>query len=145
MAFAIDKGDYYDIHPVHKAEIGYRLAREAMRLSFGEKGITASPYYKSMKIEGDKIRLTFVNADNGFTFNGDKINGFAIGDANGNWAVADVKIINGNELLVSAAAIKNPTRVRYAFCAYPGDLNLYNKEGFPMAPFRTDLPAYLKK
>ena len=145
MAVAIDKGDYYDIHPVHKAEIGYRLAREAMRLSFGEKGITASPYYKSMKIEGDKIRLTFVNADNGFTFNGDKINGFAIGDDQGNWAVADVKIINGKELLVSAEAIKNPTRVRYAFCAYPGDLNLYNKEGFPMAPFRTDLPTYLEK
>ncbi len=145
MAVSIDKGDQYDIHPACKQEVAERLAMEAMRLSFGKKEITASPYYQSMKIEGDKIRLTFTNADNGFVFAGDKINGFAIGDDDDNWQVADVEITNDNELLISAQSIKNPTRVRYAFCAYPGDLNLYNREGFPMCPFRTDKPDYLLK
>ena len=145
MAVSIDRGDQYDIHPVHKKDIGERLADEAMKISFGKKGITASPYFKEMKIEGDKIRLIFDNADNGFTFKGDKINGFAIGDKSGNWQVADVVIENGNELVVSAKNMKNPIRVRYAFCAYPGDLNLYNREGYPVAPFRTDMPDYLLK
>jgi sialate O-acetylesterase len=138
MAVSIDKGDQYDIHPMDKEPLGYRLAQEEMRISFGKKGITASPYYKEMKIDGNKIKLFFDNADNGFAFAGDKINGFAIGDDQNNWAIANVEIINGNELLVSSSEIQNPTRVRYAFCAYPGDLNLYNVEGFPMCPFRTD-------
>jgi sialate O-acetylesterase len=145
MAVSIDRGDQYDIHPMHKKDIGERLADEAMKLSFGKKGITASPYFKEMKIEGDKIRLIFDNADNGFIFNGDKINGFAICDKSGNWQVADVVIENENELVVSAKNMKNPVIVRYAFCAYPGDLNLYNREGYPVAPFRTDMPDYLLK
>jgi sialate O-acetylesterase len=145
MAVSIDKGDQYDIHPAYKSEIGYRLAQEAMRLSFGKRGITQSPYFKEMKIYDDAIRLTFVHADNGFKFDGARINGFAIGDDQGNWGVADVKIINGNELVVSSPLIKKPTRVRYAFCSFPGDLNLYNKEGFPLAPFRTDIPNYIKQ
>ncbi|MBQ9788771.1 MAG: hypothetical protein IJW31_04140 [Lentisphaeria bacterium] len=145
MAVSMDRGDQYDIHPANKAEIGERLAMEAMRLSFGAKGITASPYYKSMKIEGDKIRLSFINADNGFTFDGNKINGFAIGDDAGNWQVAEVKIVNGNDLIVSSPLIKKPTKVRYAFCAFADNLNLYNKEGFPVCPFRTDKPDYLLK
>ena len=145
MAVSYDRGDQYDIHPAHKKDVGERLAAEAKKLSFGEKGITASPYYKAMKIEGDKIRLTFDNVDNGFKFEGDKINGFAIGDDEGNWAVADVAIENNNELVVSAKAIKKPVKVRYAFCAFADGLNLYNKEGYPMCPFRTDVPDYLLK
>ena len=138
MAVSIDRGDYYDIHPAHKEEVGYRLACEEMRISFGKKGISASPYYKEMKVEGDKIKLFFDNADNGFKFDGDKINGFAIGDDEDNWAVAEVEISEDNSLVASSPSIKNPSRVRYAFCAYPGDLNLYNQEGFPVCPFRTD-------
>lgn len=138
MAVSIDKGDQYDIHPALKEPIGYRLAQEAMRISFGEKGITGSPYFKEMKVEGDKIRLSFTNADNGFTFDRDKINGFAIGDDSDNWQVAEVEITADNEIIVTSPLIKEPTKVRYAFCAYPGDLNLYNKEGFPVCPFRTD-------
>ena len=138
MAVAIDKGDQYDIHPAEKEPIGYRLAQEELRISFGKKGITASPYYKAMQVEGDTIRLTFDNADNGFKFEGDKINGFAIGDDEGNWAVAEVEISENNSLIAFSPLIKNPSRVRYAFCAFADNLNLYNKEGFPMCPFRTD-------
>ena len=145
MAVAIDKGDQYDVHPTRKEPIGFRLAQEALRISFGKKGITASPYFKEMKIEGNKIRLIFDNADNGFIFKGEKINGFAIADKNGNCCVAEAEIVNGNEIIVSSPFISAPCDVYYAFCSYPGDLNLYNKEGFPMAPFRTKVPDYIKE
>ena len=144
MAVSIDTGDQHDIHPARKEPAGYRLAQEALRLSFGKKGVTSSPRFQKMKIENNCIRLSFVNAGSGLVCSGSKINGFAIAGKDGICHAADAKIVNTNEIVVSSANVAEPSKVFYAFCGYPGELNLYNREGFPMTPFRTEVPDYLR-
>jgi len=40
--------------------------------------------------------------------------------------------------VVSSAKVPDPVAVRYAWADNPLGCNLYNREGFPASPFRTD-------
>ncbi len=144
MAVAIDIGDHSDIHPTKKFEVGYRLAKEAERICYGSKEITAGPLYEKMAVEGGKIRLSFANVGGGLVAKDGEPQAFAIAGADGKfvWAKA---AIEGENVVVWSDAVKEPTMVRYAWSMFPGNANLYNKEGFPASPFRTDQPAYLLK
>ena len=144
MAVAIDIGDHSDIHPADKQTLGYRAAREAERLAYNWKGVTAGPMYESMKIEGDKIRLGFTNVGKGLYVKGKELNSFAIAGKDGKFVWANARV-EGNSVLVWADSVKNPVAVRYAWANYPGNPNLYNLDGFPACPFRTDTPDYLLK
>ena len=144
MAVTIDIGDHSDIHPANKQDVGYRMAQEAKRLVYGYKGITAGPLYKSMKIEGDKIRIEFTNIGKGLKVKGDKLNCFAIAGKDGKFVWANAKL-DGNSVVVWSDKVKDPVKVRYAWAGYPVNPNLYNQEGFPACPFRTDTPDYLLK
>lgn len=144
MAVSIDIGDHSDIHPADKQTLGYRVAREAERLVYGRKGVTAGPMYESMKIEGDKIRLGFTNVGQGLYVKGKKLNCFAIAGKDGKFVWANARV-EGNSVLVWADSVKHPVAVRYAWASYPGEPNLYNLDGFPACPFRTDMPGYLLK
>lgn len=144
MGVAIDIGDHSDIHPQNKQEIAYRLAQEAKRLAYGYKGVTSGPMFKSMKIEGNKIRIEFSGIGSGLMQKGEKLNCFAIAAQKGKFVWANAKI-DGNSVIVWSDAIKEPAKVRYAWAGYPFNPNLYNKEGFPAVPFRTDKPDYLLK
>ena len=144
MGVAIDIGDHSDIHPANKQDLACRMAQEAKRLVYGYKGVTAGPLYKSMKIEGDKIRIEFTNLGKGLKVKGDKLNCFAIAGKDGKFVWADAKL-DGNSVVVWSDKVKEPAKVRYAWAGYPINPNLYNQEGFPASPFRTDAPAYLLK
>lgn len=144
MGVAIDIGDHSDIHPANKQDLAYRMAQEAKRLVYGYKGVTSGPMYKSMKIEGNKIRISFSSIGKGLMQKGDKLNCFAIAAKDGKFVWANAKI-DGDTVLVWADSVKEPAKVRYAWAGYPIDPNLYNKEGFPAVPFRTDQPDYLLK
>lgn len=144
MAVSIDIGDHSDIHPADKQTLGYRVAREAERLAYDRKGVTAGPMYESMKIEGDKIRLGFTNVGQGLYVKGKKLNCFAIAGKDGKFVWANARV-EGNSVLVWADSVKHPVAVRYAWAGYPGEPNLYNLDGFPACPFRTDMPDYLLK
>ena len=120
------------------------MAQEAKRLVYGYKGITAGPMFKSMKIEGDKIRISYTNVGKGLKVKGDKLNCFAIAGADGKYVWANAKV-EGDTVVVWADAVKQPKSVRYAWAGFPFDPNLYNQEGFPACPFRTDAPDYLLK
>jgi sialate O-acetylesterase len=137
MAVTIDVGDADDIHPGNKQDVGNRLALAARHIAYGENLAYSGPLYKSMTIEGNRIRLFFDHAGEGLmSKGGDKLQGFAIAgdDRKFVWAEA---VIDGKTILVSGPTVANPVAVRYAWAINP-ICNLYNRAGLPASPFRTD-------
>jgi sialate O-acetylesterase len=139
MAVAIDLGEWNDIHPDRKKDVGDRLALIAEKLVYGDKNVVYSgPVYKSYSIEGNKIILQFDNTGSGIiSIDGEQLNQFAIAgeDKKFVWAQA---IISGDSVIVWNDEIKHPMYVRYAWADNPDGANLYNREGLPASPFRTD-------
>ncbi|HEX8889206.1 MAG TPA: sialate O-acetylesterase [Pyrinomonadaceae bacterium] len=137
LAVTIDIGDAKDIHPKDKQDVGNRLALEALRVAYDKKIESSGPIYRSMKVEGDTIRISFDHTDGGLmTKDGDKLVGFAIAGEDRHFVWADA-VIKGKDVVVSSPEVKKPVAVRYAWADNPAS-NLYNKEGLPASPFRTD-------
>ncbi len=102
-----------------------------------KKLVYSGPMYKSMKIEDDKVILYFDHVGGGLVAAGDEpLKGFAIAGADRKFVWADAKI-NGDNIVVSSGAVSAPVAVRYAWADNPV-CNLYNEEGLPASPFRTD-------
>jgi len=138
MAIAIDLGEWNDIHPDNKKDVGERLALAAMKIAYGENLIYSGPIYQSFSIEGNKITITFNNAGSGLVANdGEELSEFAIAGADKKFVWARAKI-EGDKVVVWNDAITGPLFVRYAWADNPVNPNLYNKEGLPASPFRTD-------
>ena len=136
IAMAIDIGDAADIHPRNKRDVGHRLARCALAITYGKKIEWSGPWYTSMKITPLGIRLTFDHAQNGLTAKGDKLTGFAIAGEDRKFVWADA-VIDGTTVLVSSPAVAKPAAVRYGWDANPV-CNLFNNDNLPAVPFRTD-------
>jgi sialate O-acetylesterase len=139
MAVAIDLGEWNDIHPDRKKEVGERLALAALKVAYKEKDVVYSgPIYRSSEIEGDKIILTFNNIGSGLITNdGEELNRFEMAGADKKFVWATGKI-EGDKVVVRSDSISNPVYVRYAWADNPDGANLYNKDGLPASPFRTD-------
>ncbi len=139
MAVAIDLGEWNDIHPDRKKEVGDRLALAAEKIAYGEKDIVyAGPLYQSAKVEGNKIIVSFTNTGSGLITNdGEELARFAIAGADKKFVWTKARI-EGNTVIVSGDDIQNPMYVRYAWSDNPDGANLFNKEGLPASPFRTD-------
>lgn len=154
VAVAYDLGEPYEIHPKEKYHVGERLAKWALRNEYGQKDLVCSgPLYKSMKIEGGAVRVSFDWTGSGlmvgkkeYTDNldpveappGTPLSGFAIAGADREWHVAEARI-EGDTVVVSSAEVPAPVAVRYAYHGAPLEpCNLYNKEALPASPFRTD-------
>jgi Domain of unknown function (DUF303). len=136
MAVTIDLGEWNDIHPLNKKDVGTRLALQAMRLAYNDDKVVASgPLYQSMKIKGDSMVITFTNTGSGLLAAGDKpLQHFSIAGKDGKFVRADA-MIRGKEVIVWNKNITQPLAVRYAWANNPEGANLYNKEGLPAAPF----------
>jgi len=139
-----------DIHPKDKYDVGTRLARWALAHDYGVKDLEVSgPLYKSQTIDGGKIRLAFDHLGAGLMVGkkegrtpaiedkDGKLKRFAIAGADKKWVWADAVIENG-AVVVSSAEVKEPVAVRYAYSMNPFGANLYNRDGLPASPFRTD-------
>ncbi len=139
MAVAIDLGEWNDIHPLNKEDVGKRLVLAAQKVAYGdEKAVYSGPIYQSMKVEGNKITLTFTNTGGGLTAKGDgELKYFAVAGTDKKFVWAKAKI-DGNKVVVWNDQVPNPVAVRYAWADNPEGANLYNKEGLPASPFRTD-------
>ncbi|RKX41288.1 MAG: hypothetical protein DRP64_11520 [Verrucomicrobia bacterium] len=136
MAVTIDIGEENNIHPANKYDVGKRLSLWALAKDYGKNVIYSGPLYKSMKIEGDKIRISFDHTDGGLIAKGAKLEGFAIAGADEKFVWANA-VIDGHTVVVSNPSIKNPVAVRYAWEFFP-ICNLYNGAILPASPFRTD-------
>ena len=138
MVVAIDLGEWNDIHPDNKKTVGERLALAAEKLAYGENIIYSGPLYESSKVEGNKITISFSSVGNGLTTNdGEELSEFAIAGADKKFAWAKAKI-EGDKIIVWNDNVPNPMYVRYAWADDPVNPNLFNKEGLPASPFRTD-------
>jgi len=138
MAVTIDIGEWNDIHPVNKKDVGYRLAFAAQRTTYGEKQIVYSgPVYRSMKIKGKEAILSFTDMGSGLTSkNGEELKCFEICCSDNVYVSAKAKIVN-DKIIVLSENVINPVAVRYAWANNPIGADLYNKEGLPATPFRT--------
>jgi sialate O-acetylesterase len=139
MAVTIDVGEWNDIHPLHKKDVGERLALAARKVAYGEKDIVYSgPTFRSMTVKGRRIILSFDNTGSGLMAKGGgRPRYFAIAgeDMKFVWGKARIK---GDRVIVRGKKIKHPVAVRYAWANNPAGANLYNRDGLPAVPFRTD-------
>ncbi|MEN9907683.1 MAG: hypothetical protein RLZZ540_824 [Bacteroidota bacterium] len=133
-----DCGDPTNIHPGHKQPVGERLALAARKLAYREDIAYSGPIYRSYKIKGDKIILSFDHVNKGFLVNkSEDLKGFTIAGKDKEFLPAKATI-KGNQIIISNDAIKNPVAAHYGWANAP-EVNLYNAEGLPASPFRTDV------
>jgi hypothetical protein len=136
LAVTIDVGDPNDLHPHRKAEVGQRLALWALGTTYQKPIVYSGPLYESMATDGNAIRIHFANVGTGLQAKDGALRGFAIAgeDRKFHWAAARIE---GNAVVVSSPEIPAPVAVRYAWGGSP-ECNLFNAEGLPASPFRTD-------
>lgn len=138
MAVAIDLGEWNDIHPDNKKDVGERLALAAQKLAYNETLVYSGPTYQSATVNGNNIVVNFTNVGGGLTTNdGEPLGDFAIAGSDKKFVWANARI-DGNTVVVSSDEVPSPQYVRYAWADNPVHPNLYNKEGLPAPPFRTD-------
>jgi sialate O-acetylesterase len=139
MAVISDIGETADIHPKNKQDVGKRLAYSALNRVYGQDIVYSGPMYRSMQIKGDKVSLSFDHTGSGLK-SSDKygyVKGFEIAgqDQKFFWAQASIE---GNRIVVWSEQVSNPVAVRYGWADDNIEVNLYNREGIPAVPFRTD-------
>ncbi|MDE3057412.1 MAG: sialate O-acetylesterase [Bacteroidota bacterium] len=138
MAVTIDIGEWNDIHPLNKQDVGNRLALAAEKIAYGEDNVVDSgPVYQAMRTKGNKVELTFTNIGSGLMVKGKELRSFAIAGADKKFVWAKAKIVD-KKVVVWSNSIRRPVAVRYAWADDPEGANLYNSEGLPASPFRTD-------
>ncbi len=141
MAVAIDLGEWNDIHPLNKKDVGERLALGAFRLAYGEQNVVYSgPLYKSHEVKGDSIILAFDHTGGGLKARGgEPLSRFEIAGGDRKFVMADA-FIRGDRVVVYSNRVTRPAYVRYAWADNPDGANLYNLEGLPASPFQTINP-----
>ena len=137
QAIIIDIGEADDIHPRNKQDVGLRLALAARHLAYGEELVYSGPIYREHAIVGNEIHVSFDHVGAGLVADGAAVGGFAIAGSEGQFVWADARI-EGSAVIVSHDGLRDPTAVRYAWADNPDRANLYNADGLPAAPFRTD-------
>ena len=139
MAVAIDIGEGNDIHPMNKKDVGERLSLAAQKVAYGDDvKVYSGPIYQSMKVDGSRVYLTFDHIGSGLMAKGGgPLKYFSIAGDDGKLFWAKAEII-GNNVVVWSDKAKKPVAVRYAWADNPEGANLYNREGLPASPFRTD-------
>ena len=140
MAVAIDIGEADDVHPINKQDVGKRLAMSALKVVYGKDIVHSGPTFKELNIDGPHAIIEFENIGSGLICS-DRygyVKGFAIAgeDRVFHWAKAH---ISEDKVWIYSDNVKQPVAVRYGWADNPDDVNLYNKEGLPASPFRTDV------
>jgi sialate O-acetylesterase len=145
QAVIIDIGEADDIHPRNKQDVGLRLSLAARHVAFGEDIVYSGPMYRSHHVSGGRIIIEFDHMGRGLAGKSGSgtmapdipIRGFAVAGADGSyhWAEADIQ---DDAVVVSSPLVPSPVAVRYAWGNNPDQANLYNLDGLPASPFRTD-------
>lgn len=136
LAVTIDLGIAKDVHYPNKKPVGERLALAARARAYGEKIESSGPIFDSVRFEGNKAIVSFTHLGGGLVAKGEKLTGFLLCGKDRKFIRADA-VIDGDKVIVHSDAIAAPVAVRYAWERNP-PCNLYNKEGLPASPFRSD-------
>jgi sialate O-acetylesterase len=136
LAVITDVGEENDIHPKKKQPVGERLAIAARKLAYGEAITSSGPSLKGVKLGDGKAIVSFDNVGKGLEARGDALTGFALAGADKKFYFADATIA-GTTVVVSSPKVPAPAYVRFGWANFPV-VNLFNKDGLPAVPFRTD-------
>ena len=136
MAVITDVGNENDIHPKQKEPVGARLALAARSIAYGEPIVGAGPEYVGMDVLRDRVVLQFKNVGQGLVARDGPLKGFAVAGEDKTFVNAEAKI-EGDTVVVHSDEVSRPVAVRFGWANYPV-VNLWNKEGLPASPFRTD-------
>ncbi len=139
IAVIIDCGQFHEIHPKNKKPVGQRLALQALSSVYGliDDDQAFGPVYKDFLYKDGGMELTFEHASEGMIYTGKRPEGFELAGADGIFSEAEV-IFYGNKAFLKAENIKEPVMARYLWTNY-GEVNVFGKNGLPMAPFRTHI------
>lgn len=138
MAISIDVGEWNDIHPLNKRDIGRRLSLLAQKIAYKECGIVSSgPLFKSLKKDKQRLIISFSEIGSGLTVRSNVLDGFCISGTDNLYVKAEA-FIEKNCVVVWSKDVLAPVSVRYAWSDDPS-VSLYNLEGLPAAPFRADI------
>jgi len=137
-AVTIDIGNTDDIHPRNKQDVGKRLAGIALHDSYGRNVVYSGPVYQKHKVKGPEVTVYFDHVHGGLTAQGGgKVIGFEVAGADQQFYPAEATIA-GKTVVVRSSSVSKPKAIRYAWADDPSTSNLFNREGFPACPFRTD-------
>ncbi|TWU36094.1 sialate O-acetylesterase [Novipirellula artificiosorum] len=136
LAVAIDIGEANDIHPRNKQEVGRRLALSALGIAYGQDLVYSGPEFDTVEYRNGKAFVKFKHVGSGLVARGDSLKGFAIAGDDKTFVWGEAKI-DGDTVIVSSPGVATPASVRYGWANNP-TVNLYNQEGLPAIPFRSD-------
>ena len=137
MAVTLDIGDATNVHPRNKLDVGKRLARLALTGTYGKPGESCGPLFRESSVENSRVRVKFDHIGGGLVAKDDALKQFAVAGADGKFVWAEA-VIEGDSVVVSSPAVPAPTQIRYAWADNPAGANLFNTEGLPAAPFRSN-------
>ena len=140
LAVALDCGEYNNIHPTDKSEVGHRLYLQAASEVYGlaDRAETMPPMYASHEVRhGDTMIVYLDNPSGGLSGNDGHLDGFELAGADGAYYPADSVEIRGNQIHIKCGQVKRPVNVRFKWINYAG-VGLFGTNGIPVAPFRTD-------
>ena len=135
MAVTLDIGDYVNIHPANKKEVGYRLASLALQNDYNKTVVSSGPLFKNYKIKGNKIEIDFYSKGSGLK-EMDSLDGFEIAGLDKKYVKAKASIVD-DKIEVFADSILKPIYARYAW-SNKGNATLFNIEGLPASSFSTE-------
>lgn len=139
MAVSIDVGTPDNIHPRNKQDVGARLARIALKHTYGQGGEWSGPVLRSATAQGSRLRLAFDHASGGLVLRPvGTASSFEVAGSDGVFHAGET-VVDGDAVLVHASAVSAPRAVRYAWANAPA-ATLFNTAGLPASPFRFSLP-----
>jgi sialate O-acetylesterase len=133
MATALDLGEWNDLHPLNKKDVGGRLALAARDVTYGDTNSAPGPLFRGLRREGDNLILGFDNCGAGLKAKEDVYVTVVAGKSSFRLQA----VIRGKDsLAVNVSGIENPEKLLYAWADNPADRWLYNSDDLPAAPFK---------
>ncbi len=125
-----------DVHYPGKEPVADRAVKAALSLAYGREVRSSGPLLRTAEFKRGMAIIRFSHAEGGLRAKGGKLSGFVIAGADRKFVFADAKI-EGDAVVVASPQIADPVAVRYSWADLP-EVNLFNQDGFPASPFRTD-------
>ena len=138
MVVTTDVGNAENIHPIRKAPVGERLALAAFALTYGKNVDYSGPVFDQLSIDGHRAVISFKHVGKGLKAQDGPLKGFTLAGADGKFVPAQAEI-KGATVVVTAEGVAAPVAVRFGWANVP-DVNLFNRDGLPAVPFRSDRP-----
>lgn len=137
LVMLADEGERRNVHPKDKRPVGERLARLAGSMIYGENLVPTGPVLDWHESKDGSVLLRFRHAGKGLQARGGGLRTFAVCGADRVFHPAQAQITERDMIRVACPDVATPVAVRYAWQPFP-DCNLFNSEGLPASPFRTD-------